>query len=181
MTAKSVGAAIILTMIAIGMVALFLGHRLVPGAASTQAAHSAQRDAAVVGFRTLVDRDMMAINAPFDKSSGCRSRQVCTAELIETRSGAEALVHDLAAILAPQVFVHAQTEITIAATAFIDELDVALVQLQQQPNSDYLAASGIPKSYNLRLAAAAVDCWPGKPLPPERTEFLPDNGGIPCV
>jgi hypothetical protein len=179
MTAKSVGAPIILTMIAIGVVALVLSHRLVPGAAPTQAVHPAQRDAAVVGFRALIDRDMLAINAPFDKSTGCRSRQVCTAELLQTRSAAEALVLDLAATRAPQVFVQAYTGLTAAAGTFIGQLDVALLQLQQ-PNSDYLAASGVPSSYSLRLAAAAVDCWPGKPLPADQTEFLPDNGGIPC-
>jgi hypothetical protein len=179
-TAKSAGATIILIMIAVGVVALFLGHRLVPGAAPTQAAHSAQPDAAMVGFRTLIDRDMIAINAPFEKSLGCRNRQVCTANLVETRSGAEALLLDLAAVRVPQVLVPAHAEMTIAAGTFIGQLDAALVQLQQ-PNSDYLAASGIPNSYNLRLAAAAVDCWPSKPLEGDRIYNIGEGSGIPCA
>ena len=177
--AKSAGAAIMVMLIAIGVVALFLGHRPMPGAAPAQAAHYAEPDAAVVGFRALVDRDMVAINTPFDKSSACRSRQVCAAELLQTRSASDALRVDLGIAQAPKVFVQAEAEIMAAATQFIDQLDGALAQLQR-PDSDYLAASGIPNSYHLRLAAAAVDCWPGTPLPPDRTEFLPDNGGIPC-
>jgi hypothetical protein len=179
MTAKSVGPAIILTMIAIGTVALFLGHRLVPGAAPTQATHSAQPDATVVEFRALIDRDMRAINSPFDKSAGCRTRQVCAADLTETRSASEGMLLDLAAAPTPKVFIQAEADMTIATSQFIDQLDLALALLLQ-PNSDYLVASGVPRSYNLRLAVAAVDCWPGKPLPADQTEFLPDNGGIPC-
>jgi hypothetical protein len=163
-------------MIAIIAIALVTGCGSVPQAAPRPAAQS---DAAVAGFRALIDRDMTAISSPFDKSSGCRNRTVCTAELMETRSATEALMLDLAAVPAPEVFVQAGREMSTAARTFIDQLDVALVQLGQ-PNSDYLAASGIPSSYNLRLAAAAVDCWPRKPLPPEQTYFLPDNGGIPC-
>jgi hypothetical protein len=98
---------------------------------------------------------------------------------METRSGAEALVVDLAAAPAPKVFIQADADMTIAARQFIDQLDLALALLLQ-PNSDYLAASGVPRSYNLRLAVAAVDCWPGKPVPADQTYFLPDNGGIPC-
>ena len=179
MTGKSAGAPIILTMIAIGLVVLVLGHRLVPGAAPKQVAHSAQPDATVVEFRALIDRDMRAINSPFDKSAGCRPRQVCAADLMETRSASEGMLLDLAAAPTPKVFIQAEADMTIATRQFIDQLDVALTQLQQ-PNSDYLAASGVPSSYSLRLAAAAVDCWPGKPLPPDQTFFLPDNGGIPC-
>jgi len=175
-TATPATAPIICLMIAIFSIALLLGCGSVPHAAPKPAA---KVDAVVAGFRTLIDRDMMAINSPFDRSSGCRSRQVCTAELAETKSATEALLLDLAAVPAPKVFVRADSEMTIAAGTFLEQLDIALAQLQQ-PNSDYLAASGIPRSYDLRLAVAAVDCWPGKPLPADRTYFLPDNGGIPC-
>jgi hypothetical protein len=170
---------IVLLVIAVAGVALLLGYRFGPHAAPAPSVHIAQGDAAVTGFRAVIDRDMRAVNSPFDKSSGCRTREVCSTELMETRSGAEALVVDLAAAPVPEVFIEADAGMTIAARQFIDQLDVAIALLHQ-PNSDYLAASGVPRSYNLRLAVAAVDCWPGKPLPADQTEFLPDNGGIPC-
>ena len=179
MTAKSASALIVLLVIVIAGVALLLGYRFGPHATPAPSAHGAQVDAAVTGFRALIDRDMRAISSPFDKSSGCRTRQVCAAELTETRSASEAMLLDLAAAPAPEVFIQADADMTIAARQFIDQLDVALALLLQ-PNSDYLAASGVPRSYNLRLAVAAVDCWPGKPLPADQTYFLPDNGGIPC-
>ncbi len=169
-----------LLMIAIGAVALLLGGRLVPHTTPTPVEPAAHVDAAVTRFRALIDRDMMAINFPFDKSSGCRSRQVCTAELVQTRSASEALLVDLAATPAPKVFVQAGVDMTIAARQFIDQLDVALTALQQ-PNGDYLAESGIPRSYSLRLVAAAVDCWPGKSLGWDQTDNLGDNAGIPCA
>ena len=170
---------VLLLVIAIAGVALLLGYRFGPHATPAPSVHSAQVDAAVTGFRALIDRDMRAINSPFDKSSGCRTRQVCTAKLIETRSASQGMLIDLAAAPPPKVFIQAAADMTIAARHFIDQLDVALTLLLQ-PNSDYLAASGVPSSYTLRLAVAAVDCWPGKPLPADQTEFLPDNGGIPC-
>jgi hypothetical protein len=66
---------------------------------------------------------------------------------------------------------------TSAARQFIDQLDVALAQLLQ-PSSDYLAASGVPRLYNLNLAAATVDCWPGKPL---QLDAGAHGAGIPCT
>jgi hypothetical protein len=177
--AKSAGARIVLLVIAITGVALLLGYRFGPHATPAASVHSAQVDTAVTGFRALIDRDMLAINSPFDKSSKCRTRQVCAAELTETRSASEGMLVDLASASTPKVFVQADAAMTIAARQFIAQLDAALTLLLQ-PNSDYLAASGIPRSYNLRLAVAAVDCWPGKPLPADQTYFLPDNGGIPC-
>ncbi len=168
-------------MIAIGAVALLLGDRLVPHTTPTPVEPAAHVDAAVTRFRALIDRDMVAINFPFDKSSGCRSRQVCTAELVQTRSASEALLVDLAATPAPKVFVQADVDMTIAARQFIDQLDVALTALQQPNGDDYLAVSGIPRSYSLRLAAAAADCWPGKSLGWDQTDNLGDNAGIPCA
>jgi hypothetical protein len=170
---------VLLLVIAIAGVALLLGCRFGPNTTPAPPVRGAHVDSAISGFRALVDRDMRAINSPFDKSSGCRTRQVCTAELMETRSASEGMLLDLAATPAPKVFMQADADMTIAARQFIDQLDVALAVLLQT-NSDYLAASGVPRSYNLRLAVAAVDCWPGKPLPADQTEFLPDNGGIPC-
>jgi hypothetical protein len=164
-------------LVAVIAVALLVGCGSVPRAAPKADAHI---DAQVAGFRAVVDRDMEDINAPFDKSSRCHSRQVCTADLAETRAASEALLRDLAAVPAPVVFVRVDSEMKIAAGQFIDQLDLALAQLQQ-PSSEYLAASGIPRSYNLRLAAAAVDCWPGKPLPWDKTDNLGDNAGIPCA
>lgn len=175
-TAKPATTPIMSLMIAT-VIALLLGCGSAPHAALKP---PAQSDPAAAGFRALVDRDMRAINAPFDKSSGCRTRQVCTTELMETKSASEGLLLDLATAPVPKVFIQTDAEMTIAARQFIDQLDVALALLLQ-PNSDYLAASGIPRSYDLRLAVAAVDCWPGKPLPADRTYFLPDNGGIPCA
>ena len=170
---------VLLFVVAIAGVALLLGYRFGPHPTPAPPVHSAQVDSAVSGFRALIDRDMRAVNSPFDKSSGCRTRQVCTAELTETRSASEGMLLDLAAAAAPKVFIQADADITIALRQFIDQLDVAVAMLVQA-SSDYLAASGVPRSYNLRLAVAAVDCWPGKPLPADQTEFLPDNGGIPC-
>jgi hypothetical protein len=178
-TAKRASAQIVLLVIAIAGVALLLGYRFGPHPTPAPSVHSAQVDAAVTGFRALIDRDMRAVNSPFDKSSGCRTRQVCAAELMETRSASEGMLLDLSAAPAPKVFIQADADIAIAARQFIDQLDAALALLLQ-PNSDYLAASGVPRSYNLRLAVAAVDCWPGEPLPADQTYFLPDNGGIPC-
>ena len=117
---------------------------------------------ALVSYRTLVDADMRTVDLTFTTSFACKTRDACAGDLAQTRIATETLVRDISASQTPAPLVGAVGRVQTAARQFIAQLDVA-VAVVQQPNSDYIAATGAPNVYDLDMAVAAVDCWPATP------------------
>ena len=145
-------------VIAALVVAVLVGSRL--GGRVGQVAPS--RDPVLVSYRTLIDADMRTVDLSFTTSSACKTRDACASDLAQTRTATEALLRDISASETPPSVLGAVGRLKAAAQQFIVQLDVALAVVQQ-PNSDYIAATGAPTVYVLDLAAAEVDCWPITP------------------
>ena len=145
-------------VIAALVVAVLVGSRL--GGRVGQVAPS--RDPVLVSYRTLIDDDIRTVDLSFTTSFACKTRDACATDLAQTRTATETLVRDTSAGKTPAPLVGAVGQVQTAARQFIAQLDVAL-QVVQQPNSDYIAATGAPSVYDLDMAVAAVDCWPATP------------------
>jgi hypothetical protein len=131
------------------------------------------RDPAVVQYRVVVDTDMRAISFAVD-TEACKTRSVCVTELTQIKVATEALMRDLGKGAAPQVITSSVERLKAAAQQFRDQVDAALVVVQQ-PNSNFFAAGATPTIRDLFLAAASVDCWPLQPVNPG------GEGGYSCA
>lgn len=140
------------------VVAVLVGSRL--GGGVVQVAPS--RDPVLVGYRILIDADMRTVDLSVTTSFACKTRDACATDLAQTRTATEALMRDISASQTPAPLLGSVGRVQTAARQFIAQLDVAL-QVVQQPNSDYIAATGAPNVYDLDMALAAVDCWPATP------------------
>lgn len=121
------------------------------------------RDPGLVSYRAVIDVDMHAVDSSFQKSLTCKTRDACASDLAQTRTATETLLRDISAREAPPSVVVGAERVKAAARQFIVQLDVALAVIQQ-PNSDYIAASGAPTVNDLDRAVAQVDCWPATPV-----------------
>jgi len=150
--------AIAALVIAALVVAVLVGSRV--GGRVGQVAPS--RDPALVSYRTLIDADMRTVDLTFTTSVACKTRDACARDLAQTRIATETLVRDISASQTPAPLLGAVGLVQTTARQFIAQLDVALAVVQE-PNSDYIAATGAPSVYDLDMAVAAVDCWPATP------------------
>ena len=153
-------AALAAAIIAVLAVAVLVGTRLAVHPTSAPASKpSPSRDAAVVGYQTLINRDMRPMYG-IDTLS-CSSRQQCIAVATQLRAEVQALLHDVGSTPPPTPLVPAAAQLTTAAQQYIADLDV-YIAAQQDPNTNYLAPTD-PSATKLDLAVATIACWPGVP------------------
>jgi hypothetical protein len=158
--AGSVAAGVVGVLVVGVLVGVRLGAHYV-GSAPTHLVPS--RDHAVVSYRALVDADMHAVDTSYQRSFACKTRDACARDLAQIRTDTETLLRDISASEAPPSVAGGAAQVKAAARQFIVQLDVALAVIQQ-PNSDYIAASGAPSVHDLDLAVGGVDCWPATPV-----------------
>lgn len=120
------------------------------------------RDPAVVQYRAVIDVDMRAITFALDKEA-CSTRSECTNELINIKAATDAMLVDLGTGAPPPAIGVPIERLKVAAQDFRDQLDAALIVVQQ-PNSNYFAAGAAPTVHDLYLAAGYLDCWPDQPV-----------------
>jgi hypothetical protein len=154
-------AAVVSTVLVVGvLVGLGLGAHYFPAAATYLAP---SRDPAIVGYRAPIDVDIRAVDSSFQRSTACKTRVACASDLAQMRIATETLLRDISAREAPLSIDLSAERVKAVAQQFIVQLNVALAVIQQ-PNSDYIAASGAPTVYELDLAVAKLDCWPATPV-----------------
>ena len=153
-------AALAAAIIAVLAVAVLVGTRHAQHSTLAPASKpSPSRDAAVLGYQALINRDMRSILVNY--YLGCSSRQQCIAVATKTRTVTEALLNDVESTPPPTSLVPAAAQLKTAAQQYIAGLD-AYITAEQDPNTNYLAPTD-PSANNLDLAVATVACWPGVP------------------
>jgi hypothetical protein len=154
-------AAVVSGVLVVGvLVGLGLGAHYFPAAATYLAP---SLDPAIVGYRAPIDVDIRAIDSSFQRSTACKTRDACASDLAQIRIDTEALLRDISVSQAPPSVAVDAEQVKAVARQFIVQLNVALAVIQQ-PNSDYIAASGAPTVDELDLAVAKLDCWPATPV-----------------
>ncbi len=153
-------AAVIIGALVVG---LLVGSRLSAQQVAAPPMRAApSRDAGILRYRATVDADMRAIDNAFVNGQ-CDARVTCLATLTRTRTAAEQLRVDMAAMAAPKSVTGIVTEVVAADTQFIAQLDAASAAVRD-PSSDYAAAAGVPDIGGLQIAVAELDCWPALPV-----------------
>jgi hypothetical protein len=156
--------------IAVLAVTVLVGTRLAGHPTSTPAGKpSPSRDAAVVRYRALIQRDMHPI---YNGGSTCVTRLQCIAGESGLKTATESLLHDVESTPTPSSLVPAAAQLKTAAQQYIQALDAA-INAMQDPNSNYIAI-GFPSSNNLDLADMTIECWPVVPF--ERSDRIEGYG-----
>lgn len=154
-------ATLAVVVVALLVVVTLLGSRM-SGPTSNASPAGPSRDAAIVAYRAMVDRDVAEIWRA--NLFSCATRSICTVQLMKTRTYAQALVADIASSPPPPSISAAAANVENAARHLVTELDAALDALQSAavPVS---TALNLVLPEELDLAVAILDCWPVTPLP----------------
>ena len=167
-------AALAAIMIAALVIGVLLGTRLAsPPTPSPAGGLTPSTDPAIVSFRAMIDRDMNAVRVNFRKRATCSSREICRAALLSADALVNAMVNDVSSTPAPPAIAAGRDLVLAASRQFIDQLELAIVALEQ-PSVDYVAAVTAPTISGVDLAVAVVDCWPVVPI------FVDGESGYGC-